>query len=297
MPSGYNQPAGGQTLTTEQVETVLVNPLKARAVTLQANPRIFESQGGVPLRIPRLDAFDLADPWRAENTQIAEDDPDFGEVVLLPSTLKSLKTLHRVSNELARHSVVGITQALADALVAEVARAADRAFLVGDGTGDTIVGLAESPGVQTVPAVGTPDVDTLHDAELALLSADANPETSAWFMHPRDLVTLRKTREGAGSGTYLVQPDPTEAGRYRLLGHRVFVTTQLPTDEGAGTDESRVILADMAQVAVGVDMQPSFTVLDQTFGHWDQLALRVVCRMDIAPLNAAGVVVLEGVTA
>jgi len=52
----------------------------------------------------------------------------------------------------------------------------------------------------------------------------------------------------------------------------------------------------MQQVAVGIDLEPSFTVLDQTFGDWDQVALRIVARMDIAPLNPAGVVVLTGVT-
>ncbi len=81
-----------------------------------------------------------------------------------------------------------------------------------------------------------------------------------------------------------------------LLGHPVYVTNAIPVNGGAGTNESRIILADLAQVAVAIDMEPTFTILTETFGNWDQIALRIVCRMDVAPLNPAGVVVLAGVT-
>ncbi|MDQ3575475.1 MAG: phage major capsid protein, partial [Actinomycetota bacterium] len=149
MPSGYSSSTPGATLTAPQVEAVLIEPLKAAAVVLQAGPQVFYSRGGVPLRIPRIDAITATDPWRSENTQIAETDPTLGEVVLLPSTLKSLKVLHRISNELARHAVTDIATTLGSALVAEVARAADAAFLVGDGAVNTIRGLANATGVQT----------------------------------------------------------------------------------------------------------------------------------------------------
>ena len=115
-------------------------------------------------------------------------------------------------------------------------------------------------------------------------------------MHPRDLVTLRKQRDGGATGGYLVHPDPTEAGRYVLLGHRVYVTTQLPTDLGGGSNESRIVLADMSQVAVGRDQDVSVKVLDQTYGDWDQLTLRVTTRYDVGLLNPSAVVVLDDVT-
>ena len=296
MPSGYQSATGGATLTAPQVEQILIAPLKARAVVLQAGSRIFYSRGGVPLRIPRLDSVTLNDPWRSENTLIAETDPTLGEVVLLPSSLKSLKVLHRISNELARHAVTDIANTLGGALVGEVARNADAAFVVGDGAANTVRGLANATGVQVTAATGTPTVDKLYDAENKLMAANADPATAAWFMAPRDLTALRKQREGAGTGAYLLQPSPTEAGRMTLLGHPVYVSTGIPVNGGAGTNESRIILADLQQVAVGIDMEPTFTILDQTFGDWDQVALRIVCRMDIAPLNPAGVVVLTGVT-
>jgi HK97 family phage major capsid protein len=37
-------------------------------------------------------------------------------------------------------------------------------------------------------------------------------------------------------------------------------------------------------------------VLDQTFGDYDQVALRVVARYDAAPLNPDAIVKLTGIT-
>lgn len=296
MPSGFGTATQGAELTRPQVAELLVEPLLAAAVVLQAGPRIFDSAGGVPLRIPKIATWTLADPWRAENTAIAESDPAYGELVLLPSSLKSLKVIHRFSNELARHSVLGIANALQDALVRRIALALDGAFLVGAGTANTVLGLANQTGVQAMAAVGTPTVDDLYDAENLLMAANGDPATAVWFMAPRDLTSLRKQREGAGTGAYLLQPSPTEAGRTTLLGHPVYVTTQIPTNGGAGTNESRIILADMQQVAVGRDMDPTVKLLEERYGDFDQLALRVTARWDIGLLNAAGVVVLTGVT-
>ncbi len=292
MASGYSTDAAGGVLTSEQVESLLIEPLLAEAVVLAARPRVFTSQGGVPLRVPKITSLELTDPWRAENTLIAEQDPVYGELVLLASTLKSLKVLHRISNELARHAVSNIAGVLSAALVARVANALDRAFLVGDGAASTVLGIANQTGVQAMAAVGSPTVDDLHDALGLAMGANAKP--NAWFMNPRDLVTLRKLK--STSGEYIVHADPTEAGVFRLLGLPVYVTTQIPRNGGVGTNESRIILADMGQVAVGRDLDPSVVLLSETYADFDQVGIRVTARWDIGLLNAQGVVVLNAVT-
>src|SRR5207245_2366669 len=72
---------------------------------------------------------------------------------------------------------------------------------------------------------------------------------------------------------YLLEPDPTQATVYRLLGTPFRVTTQMPDDT--------VILADMSQVAVARDVDVSVRLLDQVEARTDSLALRVVSRWDI----------------
>ena len=292
MPSGYSSTAAGGALTQEETAALLVEPLLAEAVVLAAGPQIFKTNG-VPLRIPKINSLELTDPWRAENVQIAEVDPVYGELELLPSSLKSLKILHRISNELARHSVGNIAALLSNALTRRVALALDKAFLVGDGASNTVRGLAASTGIQVMAGVGQPSVDDLHDAVGAALGADARP--SSWFMHPRDFTSLRKVKDTSGS--YIVAPDPTAPAAYQLLGIPVRLSTQIPANTGAGSNESRIVLADMSQVAVGIDEDVSVTVLSERYADFDQVALRVVARLDVGVLNGPGVVLLSGITA
>lgn len=298
MPSGYTTDAGGGVLTPERVIPILFEPLTAASVVLAATPtnRIFDADGGAPVRIPKIASLELLDAWRAENTLIAETDPLYDELTLLPSSLKSLKVIHRLSNELARNSVGNVEDLIGDAFIRAVAREWDKAALVGDGAANTVTGLANQTGVQVMAAVGAPTVDDLYDAEGLLLAADGNPETAVWFMNPRSFTSLRKQREGAGTGQYLLQPDPTRPGGLTLLGHPVHPSTQIPADEGAGSNESTIILADMDQVAIGRDLAPRLDILRELYGNYDQVALRIVARMDIGALNAEAVVVMTGVT-
>lgn len=285
--------AQGGVLTAEQVAEVLVEPLLATEVVTRATPdgNIVPARGE-PVRWPLIDAYDLADPWRGQTEQIAEADPTYDELVLLPPTLKGAKVIHRVSRQLVRRSSPAVLDALANAIVRRLALTFDRAFLVGDGADNTPTGLVNITDVTTVADVGTPDVDTLHDAVGTAMAADANP--SAWFLTPREWTTLRKTK-ATGSGEYLLQPDPTEAGRFLLLGIPAFPTTQLPTDGGAGT-ESQIILADMDQVIIAVDEEPDVTILLERYAEFDQVGIRVTARMDLGALNPEGIVVLDGVT-
>lgn len=299
MPSGYSSSASGAVLTPERVVEALFAPLAARSVVLQAMPadRLFDSLGGAPLRIPKIASLDLVDPWRSENTLIQEVNPVFDELVLLPSSLKSLKTIHRISNELARNSIGNIELLLGDAFIQAIARAWDAAALAGTGAAGTVTGIANQSGIQTMAAVGVPSIDDLFAAEALLLGANGSPESSVWFMSPRSFSTLRMQREGAGTGQYLLSPDLSQPGRMSLLGHPIFVSTQIPNTGGAGTNESSILLVDMSQVAVGRDLEPRVDVLTERYGDFDQIAIRAVCRMDVGLLNASAVVRLSGVTA
>jgi HK97 family phage major capsid protein len=56
-----------------------------------------------------------------------------------------------------------------------------------------------------------------------------------------------------------------------------------------------VVLADFSQIAVARDQSPTVKILDQTFGNFDQMAIRVTARYDAAPMNPEAVVLLTGV--
>lgn len=278
-------------LTAEQVQSILVQPLEDTSVFLAAGPRIFDTDGS-PVRIPKLGgATDVS--WYGENEQITDEDVEFDEVTLLPSTIKSVKTLTRFSNELARQSVVSLDAAIKDRLVKDVADKLDAAFIAGTGdTGTTPVGILNYADTQEVDAVGAVSFDAILDAWGLLLSANANTAASKWLMRPETFVALRKIKQGTGSNQYVLTPDPTQDGVFRLFGSQVIVTNRIPVD----TDETSAVLADFSQIAVARDQAPTVKILDQTFGDYDQQAIRVTARYDAQPLNPEAIVKLTGIT-
>jgi HK97 family phage major capsid protein len=272
--------AANPQLTAEQVVAILVQPLEKASVVLAAGPRIFDSHGD-PLRVPKLTGWSDEPGFVAENAAIGDVDATTDELVLLPSTLKSVKVLTKISNELARHSVVNIANALRDSLVRRVAGVLDDAFLTGDGTGDTIAGLVEQAGVLTGDLdLAGGNLDWAHDAIGLQLAEEV--VGNRWFFNSADFVALRKLKDG--NDRYFVQPDVTQAAAYSLLGIPITVTNRLST----GT----ALLVDMNMIAVGRDLAPSVTLLTETFAANDQLGIRVVARYDIGLLHAEGVVVL-----
>ncbi len=293
--------ASAHELTQEQVQAILVQPLTAASVFLASGPRVFDVTAAGPVRIPKLNGMN-APAWHGENELITEVEADFGEVVLLDG-IKSLKSITRYSNELARSSVVALDAALRDRMVLDVASRLDTALIAGsgdpDGTGrrTTPLGILNYPGTSAIPGVGVLSLDDLHDAVGVALGSNADVNRLRWMLRSEVFVNLRKLKDT--SGKYLLEPDPTAAGSYRLLGLPVTVTNRVPWVPGAtATDPSTtsVILWDPAQVAVARDLSPSVKLLDQTYAQFDQQAIRVVAHYDAAPLNPDSIVVLRGVT-
>lgn len=278
-------------LTQEQVAKILVKPLEAEAKFLAAGPRIFDTAS--PLRIPKLGGPTVVN-WVGENEQIPEANPDFDEIELLPSTMKSLKTLTRYSNELARQAVVALDAALKDRLVTDVAAKLDSQLFSASGDGITTPqGLFAWAGTQTLAVGGELTLDHLHDAEALALGANVDPAAMRWVMTSRELIALRKIKDA--DDRYIVQSDVTAANGYTLFGHPVIVSNRVPDTTG-GTPTGRAALVDFSKVAVARDLAPSVKILDQTYGDFDQMAIRVVARYDAKPLNPEAVVKLTGIT-
>lgn len=271
----------GAPLIREQVANILVEPLEAASVVLAAGPRIFDSSE--PLRIPTLTGS--TDPsWVAENGLIPDSDVSFGEIKLMPSDRKSIKALTKFSNEMARQSNVGLDSVLKARIVKDVADKLDTALLTGDGAVNTVTGLINQPGVQT-GVLDAANADSFLDALALAAAAEVNP--NRWFMSGADFFTVRKLKDV--NGKYLLESDITAGTTYRLFGVPVTVTNKL----AAG----KAVLADMAQVAVVRDIDPSVTVLSERFAEYDQQAIRVVTRYDLGLLHPEGVVVLTAAPA
>lgn len=263
-------------LINEQVAQLLVQPLEAASVVLSSGVQIFDTAS--PLRIPKLTAGATVG-FVGEGELIPEADVDFGEVKLMPSTRKSLKTLIRFSNELLRQSVIGLDAALKARLVTDVSNKLDTALLTGNGASGSITGIANQAGVQT-GALDVADADSLLDAIALASAAEVTP--NRWFVNGQDFIALRKLK--ATDGRYLLESDVTKDVTYRLFGIPVTVTNKLA--------EGKAVLADTAQIAVARDVDPSVTMLSERYAEYDEQAIRVVTRYDLGLLHPEGVIVL-----
>jgi len=288
-------------LRTEDVARILVQPLEEASQFLAAGPRIFDTTG--PFRLPKLgklvdDEGDPAEPdWIGESELISERDVDFGEVELLPSTMKSVKSIVRFSNELARSSVVALDAAIRQRLVTDVAAKLDAQAFSASGNGTTTPkGLFAWGSTQNVAVGGALTFDKLIDAWGKALSANVDVNALRWVMKPREFIALRKVKTlTSGSNEYVLTPDPTQDGVFRLFGSPVIVTGRVPDLTGT-PDTGRAALVDFSQIAVARDMAPSVTVLRERYADFDEQALRVVARYDWTPLNPEAVVTLTGIT-
>lgn len=268
-------------LLQEQVAKILIQPLEAASVVLAAGPRIFDTAS--PLRIPKL-VSSTEPSWIGEGELIPEHDVDFDEVTLMPTNRKSVKTLIRFTNELLRQSVIGLDSVLKERLVSDVARKIDDAFLTGDGADGSVTGIVNQSGVQSA-VLDASEPDSLLDALALAHAAEVAP--NRWFLSGADFFSVRKIKDT--SGKYVLESDLTTDATHRLFGVPVTVTNKLP----AGT----AVLANMAEVAVARDTNPTVKILDQRYAEYDEQAIRVTARYDLGLLRPEGVVVLKSAEA
>lgn len=275
-------------LTREQVRTILTAPLETAAAFLASGPTIIDTPG--PLRMPFSPA--ATDPaeleWTGENELIPELDHEFSELSLLPSTMKSIKVLTRFSNELARQTFVSLDAALRARLVADVAAKVDAQLFSDSGDGVTTPrGMFAWEGTQEVAVTGPLELDSILDGQALALGANVDPSRLRLFLRPGDYMALRALKDG--DQRYMLQPDAAQGATPTVLGLPVTVSPRIP--------EGRAALVDMAHVVVARDVMPSVKLLDQTFGDYDQQAIRVVTRFDAAPTAPEAVVTFSGITA
>ncbi len=275
--------SGNSTLIQSQVASLLVQPLEQASTFLAAGPVILDSSS--PLRVPRI-VNGVTAGFVAEGAQITDGDVAFDEVTLLPSSLKGLKVLVKLSNELIRTSVVGLEAVLRTRLVTDVAHALDAALWDGAGASNTVKGILRQTGIAT-GTLNLADPDSLIDG---LATAQGNKVTPThWVMTAASFAAIRKVKIAAGSKQYVVDPTTIQNGtELRLLGLPVIITDNIPN----ASSKARVALVDMSKVVVARDVDAEVKILDQTWGDYDSIGIRVVSRWDTALLQAKAVTLL-----
>ena len=282
--------SGNSTLIQSQVSDLLVQPLEQASTFLAAGPVVLDSSS--PVRVPRV-VNGVTAGFVAEGAQISDGDVAFDEVTLLPSTLKGLKVLVKLSNELIRTSVVGLESVLRTRLVTDVANALDAALWDGAGTSNSVKGILRQTGIAT-GTLDLTDADSLIDGIATAQANKVNP--THWAMTSASFAALRKLKI-ANAGTtsdqdfrqYLFDPTGIQGGTsFQLFGLPVIITDNIP----AASTKNRVALVDFSKVVVARDVNAEVKILDQTWGDYDSIGIRVVSRWDTALLQAKAVTLL-----
>ena len=248
--------ATGGALIPQQFANEIIELLRARTVVRGLGPQIMPMVGG-NLTIPRQ-AAGAQSGYQGELDDIALTQASFDALQL---NAKKLVTMTSVSNDLIRRAPFGIEGIVRDDLLASISRREDLAFLIGDGSGGSPVGLLNLCAAQnklianpfTDPsdnaAVLGQVVGVLNGMALTLEQGMSSMIRPAWIMAPQVRTFLKGLRDNQGA---FVFKDELDGGT--LHGYPFATTQQLPTNLNTGTTAAPVnngsflYLVDMADV-------------------------------------------------
>lgn len=175
---------------------------------------------------------------------------------------KKLAGIVPITNEAVRWTIGAIEEYVRADLQNALALTLDLNAWLGTGAGASPLGILNKVGVQTVtPTFVAPTAPTLAEldtfARLMILKlTTANILTTGrwrWVMPYRTALKLADMRVGAGTDGEAAFPEMSlgRAGGPVWKGFPVIVTAQIPTNLGAGTDETTIALVDFAHVLFG----------------------------------------------
>lgn len=242
-------PAQGGYFVQKQIERQIVEARELDNVV-----RDLVSKINVTTNELQLDQLSLATAagWVAELATKPE-----STSVSLTSVSASVFTaagLATISNQLLADSNPAIDRLITADIAKRLVALEEAAFISGSGTGQPL-GILNTPGLQ---AQGITDTGVTTTAGLldSILDAIAkvqatHGEPSAILMHPRTWTRVLKAKDAQSA--YLVGPtsvqDPRKAER-SIFGYRVVLSNRVPTNLGAGTNESRVIVGDFTEALI-----------------------------------------------
>ncbi|MDN5872526.1 MAG: phage major capsid protein [Nitrococcus sp.] len=273
--------AGGYTVPTN-LSAQLIDLMRANTVAIAAGAQTVALTTDAT-SFARL-ASDPIPAWRAENAAVGESDPTFESVAFTPV---SLTVLVKVSRELLEDSF-NLDEELPRILAAAMGKELDRVAFLGTGTGQP-TGIDAQTGVLSVAhSAAISSYAVLVSARLALMTQNAT-QVSAWVMHPEaeaDFGGLVDT-----TGQPLRHPPILD----RPSAMRVLTTTQIPTDGGAGTNETTIFAGDFQNLAIGVRNQVRVEVLRERYADNFQYGFLAHMRADVQMFQPKAFVKITGV--
>lgn len=261
--------AGGYTVP-DILSARMIDRLRPLSTVFKAGAQI------VPLNSDKnVVAQLLTDPtpaWRTENSSVGLSEPTFGKVELVP---KSLAVLVIVSLEVLQDSLnieSALMNALAEALAAEV----DRAALFGSGTDPEPKGVINFPGLTvTLPALPTGgttiDLSSLINMRMALKGV--NSDVTAFIMHTNTESIFSRLNDGMGN--------PLQMPPY-IKDIPMLSSSKFPKNLGAGSNRGVLLAGDWSKLMIGFRQTIRIEVLKERYMDKLQYGFLAHLRADVA---------------
>ncbi|OBB76809.1 phage major capsid protein [Mycobacterium sp. 852014-52144_SCH5372336] len=259
-------------LKPEEVHDLIVQPTQEASVAMQTATVIPTSTR--EFRFPVI-TDDVAAGWYDEGEDINLTDPEVDAVVAVP---KALKSLTKVSRELAEDSSPEATALVGQSVARDIARKVDQAWFAAS-TAKGPAGLRSLIGTAGAVVGGNyANSDPFAEAISAIEQTGSTP--TAFVGSAGTVLSLSKLKKATDSNEPLLSPNlatgATQRIERQMLGVRLWTVpdTVLDEDEVWAYDRSKVFVVLRKDVDLQVD--PSFF-----FGS-DSLAVRCVMRVDFA---------------
>lgn len=296
-------PASGGVLVPENFSTSVIESLRPKSVIRRMGAVSLPLNNG-NLTLPRV-LGNTTVTYLGTEDDISVTDMQFGDLKL---AAKKAAAIVPISNDLLAHAGVNprIDAQVSADLATSMGLSEDLHFIRGAGTGDLPKGLrywAPAGNVLAAPAGATlGNVDTyLGGMMLRLEAANVDLGACGWIMAPRVLRWLQALRDGNGNKAF------PEIDGGMLKGYPVALTTQVPINLGAGTNETEIYFVNFADCYIGEDTNLAIAISTEasykdaggntvSAFQRDQTLIRVISKHDFGPRHVESIAVGTGIT-
>jgi len=287
---GTTDDVSGGYLVPAQAMPEFIEMYRAEAVCIKMGARVISGLKGSPVTFVKQTGGATA-YWVGEGEAPPPTDLTFGVIKLFP---KKLMALTYINNELIRRSNPSAETLVRQDLAMALGAALDYAVLRGSGSENMPLGIANTPGINTVimgsGAGAVPDWTTpWPDMEYELAVDNALRGRLGFVFHPAIKRVLKKLRNpyfsGDTGGEYPMLP-LSDAQIEGAIGYPFAITTQLPVNlvAGSSTNCTEIYFGNWLEVLIaewtGFEILAS-NVAGTAFAT-DQTWVRIITEADAA---------------
>ncbi|KKN69396.1 hypothetical protein LCGC14_0441230 [marine sediment metagenome] len=280
---GLDVGSAGGFLVAEEFRAEVQRKLIKRSV-IRPNTRVFTGvgkKGTLPQETGTVNTT-----WENENVKGTENtNPKFGA---LSWNLNKLRVLEKISDELVMNSEVDIVDLVTDLIAEQIEVEEDKVFMNGSGS-NRPSGLRLLANVGSRALTGALDYDFFVDLKHDLLSQYRRGGT--WLMENTILALTAKVKDSNGLpifvslnsfGSFTTENTPVNTVGF-ILGSPVLEQNNIPTNLGAGSDESEIWFTDLMKSYIifdGGTMEVSSTTEGFETFESDQIGIKAKMFVD-----------------